>query len=57
MGNQSVAEKRQAKLNELVESNGYDADDPRAARDVPQGECWAFTDHRTMAEIVAEGLL
>jgi hypothetical protein len=30
---------------------------PMAARDVPAGERWAFTDHRTMAEIIAEGLL
>lgn len=25
--------------------------DPRAARDVPVGESWAFTEHRTLAEI------
>jgi len=24
-----------------------------AARDVRPGECWAFTDHRTMAEVIA----
>jgi hypothetical protein len=29
----------------------------KPARDVPAGECWAFTDHRTVAEIIAEGLL
>jgi len=27
---------------------------PRAAHDVAPGECWAFTDHRTLAEIIAE---
>ncbi|HLY45992.1 MAG TPA: hypothetical protein VKQ73_10470 [Stellaceae bacterium] len=26
-----------------------------AARDVPLGESWAFRDHRTMAEVIAEG--
>jgi hypothetical protein len=26
-----------------------------AARDVPAGESWAFRDHRTMAEVLAEG--
>jgi hypothetical protein len=25
-----------------------------AARDVPAGESWAFRDHRTMAEVIAE---
>ena len=25
----------------------------RAARDVAPGECWTFTDHRTMAEVMA----
>jgi hypothetical protein len=30
---------------------------PRPARDVRPGESWAFTDHRTMAEIMGEGLL
>jgi hypothetical protein len=29
----------------------------RPARDIAPGECWAFTDHRTLAEIMAEGLL
>ena len=28
---------------------------PRPARDVAPGECWAFTDHRTMAQVIAEG--
>jgi hypothetical protein len=32
-------------------------ENPRPAPEVPPGECWAFTDHRTMAEIIAEGLL
>jgi hypothetical protein len=26
---------------------------PRAARDVASGERWAFTDHRTMADVIA----
>src|SRR5271156_4762681 len=26
-----------------------------AARDVPAGESWAFRDHRTMGEVIAEG--
>ncbi len=26
-----------------------------AALDVPAGESWAFHDHRTMAEVIAEG--
>jgi hypothetical protein len=26
-----------------------------AARDVPAGHSWAFCDHRTMAEVIAEG--
>jgi hypothetical protein len=38
MGKQSADEKRRTKLNQLVESEGYDTDDPRAARDVPRGE-------------------
>jgi hypothetical protein len=25
----------------------------RAARDVAPGECWAFRDHRSMAEVIA----
>jgi hypothetical protein len=25
-----------------------------AARDVPVGESWAFRDHRTMAQVIAE---
>ncbi|HXP98017.1 MAG TPA: hypothetical protein VN809_14980 [Telmatospirillum sp.] len=27
---------------------------PTASRDVPPGTSWAFRDHRTMAEILAE---
>lgn len=26
--------------------------DPRASRDVPPGENWAFVEHRSMAEII-----
>jgi hypothetical protein len=26
----------------------------RAARDVPVGESWVFTNHRTMAEVIAD---
>jgi hypothetical protein len=29
---------------------------PKPARDVAPGECWAFTNHRTMAQVIAEGL-
>jgi hypothetical protein len=32
------------------------ADRPTPARDVAPGDCWAFTDHRTMAEVMAEDL-
>jgi hypothetical protein len=28
----------------------------RPARDVAPGQGWAFKDHRTMAEVIAEGL-
>ena len=31
--------------------------DPKPARGVASGECWAFPDHPTLAEIIAEGLL
>ncbi len=27
---------------------------PKPARDVAPGECWAFLDHRTMAEVIAD---
>ena len=30
--------------------------EPCAARDVAPGECWAFTNHRTLAEVIAEDL-
>jgi hypothetical protein len=30
-----------------------DNDDRRAARDVAPGECWAFVEHRTIAEVIA----
>jgi hypothetical protein len=30
------------------------ARDPRVARDVPAGQSWAFLDHRTMAEVIAD---
>jgi hypothetical protein len=33
-----------------------DSGDPKPARDVAPGECWAFTDHRTIAEVLAEDL-
>ena len=29
--------------------------DIRAARDVPAGTSWAFTEHRTMAEVIRAG--
>jgi hypothetical protein len=29
----------------------------RAARDVPLGASWAFTEHRTIAEIIADGIV
>jgi hypothetical protein len=34
-----------------------DTSNPKPARNVAPGECWAFADHRTLAEIIAEGLL
>jgi hypothetical protein len=54
MSNQSADEKRQAKLDHLAE---VDADirgggDPRAARGVAPGECWAVTDHPTVADLI-----
>jgi hypothetical protein len=37
-----------------IEPGAYDgADEPRAARDVPPGECWSFTEHRTLADVIA----
>jgi len=30
------------------------ARDPRAARDVAPGTLWAFVEHRTLAEVMAE---
>jgi len=30
------------------------AEKATAARDVPAGESWAFREHRTMAEVIAE---
>jgi hypothetical protein len=53
---QSLTEWRQAKLEDLVESEDYDFA-PRPARDVPQGERWAFTGHRSAADLIAEGRL
>jgi hypothetical protein len=41
----------------VAETKADDAREPRAARNVAPGECWAFIDHRTVAEIIAEGLL
>ena len=51
---QSTTEKRHILERKHAESDQRDA---RAARDVAPGECWAFTNHRTLAEIMAEGLL
>ena len=31
-----------------------DTRNPKPARDVAPGESWAFSDHRTMAEVIAE---
>jgi hypothetical protein len=46
-----VAARRQPFSNELGKINGRG--DPRPARDVAPGECWAFDEHRTMAEVIA----
>jgi hypothetical protein len=35
----------------------YDPRIPEPARDVPPGECWAFREHRSTADLIAEGLL
>jgi hypothetical protein len=37
------------------DDTGYSRD-PKPARGVTPGECWAFTDHRTIAEVLAEDL-
>jgi hypothetical protein len=42
-----AAERRQHAQHELSENIG------RPARDVAPGECWAFVEHRTMAEVIA----
>jgi hypothetical protein len=31
--------------------------DSKPARDVVPGECWVFSDHRTLAELIAEDLV
>jgi hypothetical protein len=38
-------------------ANTGDIRDPRPARDVAAGECWAFTEHRSVGVLIAEGLL
>ena len=53
MYTQSPAEKRRINLNP-VHAYSSDVGPPRAARDVPAGERWAFQDHRSMAEILAQ---
>jgi hypothetical protein len=35
--------------------HGHGQEKRRPARDVPVGECWLFRDHRTMAQVIAEG--
>jgi hypothetical protein len=42
-----AARQRQHDQDELSEKIG------RPARDVARGECWAFVEHRTLAEVVA----
>lgn len=37
-----------------AERLALEADRPQAARDVPPGQSWAFTDHRTLAEVYAD---
>ena len=41
-----AAECRQHQTNELE-------DEGPAARKLSRGECWAFVEHRTMAEVIA----
>ncbi len=45
MDDLSAAECWQHQPNKLEEG--------RPARDVAPGECWAFLDHRTLAEVIA----
>lgn len=47
----SVAPYRQVLPNELDEARPRE---PHAARDMAPGQCWAFLDHGTMAEVIAE---
>jgi hypothetical protein len=47
MDDLSAAERRQHDQHDLSENIG------RPARDVAPGECWAFLEHRSMAEIIA----
>jgi hypothetical protein len=46
MDDLSAARPRQHQPNQLEEDEG------RPARDVAPGECWAFLEHRTMAEVI-----
>jgi hypothetical protein len=48
-------ERKQAPIQ--CDADSDDINDPKPARNLAPGERWAFTDHRTMAEIIAEGLL
>jgi hypothetical protein len=47
----SGAASRQLAANGLNEIEGQS--EPRPARDVAPGECWAFVEHRSMAEVIA----
>jgi len=59
--NHSPAEKRRVLFFQFTtihagDCHGEDSD-PKPARDVPAGERWAFTEHRSVADLIAEGLL
>jgi hypothetical protein len=57
----SPAEKPRATFVEIADgqhrADTRDSRQPKPVRDVAPGECWAFTDYRSLAEIMAEGPL
>jgi hypothetical protein len=50
----ACAEPREAVIGFPAHGQWRMAEQAIAARDVPPGESWAFSDHRTMAEVIAE---
>jgi hypothetical protein len=58
------AETRRVLFFSFAEDNRHHPEDtltgrdrPKPARDIAPGQCWAFKDHRTVAQLIAEGLL